>query len=464
MAQIDSPSASRSVRRGFGFWAVAVAFTAAMAFTTVPTPLWSLYAQRDHLSSLTVTVVFAVYALAVALSLLLVGHLSDSRGRRRVLLPALTLEILAGIVFLVWPALPGLLLARVSSGLGVGAVTATAMAWLSDLGGAGRRAQIVATGANLGGLGLGGLISGLLAQWARDPLIVPFAVFTGGLLLASVVLMAVPETRGRRSPRPRYRPQRVSVPAASRGRFFAAALGTAITFAVFGLLTSLAPSFLAGSLHQPSHALAGAVSFAVFAAAALAQTLAGSRSSQKLLAAAIPALLAGVSLLTIAVWLPSPSFGVFLAGDIVVGAGGGLMFKGAIATVSEISAEEHRAEALAGVFLAAYLGLSAPVIGLGALTQIASTRVSLLAFAGLLTAGILAATPALLGRRRAPILQTTTTSSDRSHGATDGPRDEPARPHRPPVLREADASLKRLGAKGCCLPNAAGSTRNSQPK
>ena len=385
---------------GFGFWAVAFAFATVMAFTTVPTPLWSLYAQRDRFSSLTVTIAFAVYALAVALSLFLIGHLSDSYGRRRVLMPALALEILAGLVFVVWSSLPALLVARVLSGLGIGAVTATAMAWLSELGGAGSgRGQVVATGANLGGLGLGGLISGVLAQWVGDPLRVPFLVFAAVLLLAWVVLLAAPETRGRVSPRPRYRPQRVSVPPRSRGRFFAAAVGAGITFAVFGLLTSLAPSFLAGTLHQPSHALAGAVSFAGFATAALAQTLTASRTTQQLLAAAIPALLAGLGLLTIAVWLPSPSFGVFLAGDVVVGAGCGLMFKGAIATVSEISAQEHRAEALAGVFLAAYLGLAGPVIGLGALTQIASTRVSLLVFAGLLALGILAATPALLGRR-----------------------------------------------------------------
>ena len=82
------------------------------------------------------------------------------------------------------------------------------------------------------------------------------------------------------------------MPAHSRGRFLAAALGAAIAFAVFGLLTSLAPSFLAGTLHQPSHLLAGAVSFAAFATAALAQTLTGSRSAHWLLAAAIPTLLA----------------------------------------------------------------------------------------------------------------------------------------------------------------------------
>ena len=120
---------------------MALAFTTAMAFTTVPTPLWSLYAQRDRFSSLTVTIAFAVYAVAVAVSLFLAGHVSDWYGRRRVLMPALALEIVAAAVFLAWPALPGLLVARVLSGLGVGAVTATATAWLSELGGArGRRA------------------------------------------------------------------------------------------------------------------------------------------------------------------------------------------------------------------------------------------------------------------------------------------------------------------------------------
>jgi MFS family permease len=191
----------------------------------------------------------------------------------------------------------------------------------------------------------------------------------------------------------------VSVPSSARPRFFAAAVGAAITFALFGLITSLAPSFLAETLHEPSRALAGAVSFAMFAAAALAQTLTGARPPQQLVAAGIPALLTGTALLTVAVLLPTPSFGLFAAGDLIAGAGAGLMFKGAIGTVSEISLPESRAEALAGLYLAAYLGLSGPVIGLGALTQVASTRVSLLVFSGLLALGIFVATSALLGSR-----------------------------------------------------------------
>ena len=125
----DDTTDSTTPRHRAGFWVVAAAFTAAMAITTVPTPLWSLYAQRDRFSSLTVTVAFAVYAVAVAFSLFLAGHVSDWYGRRRVLMPALALEVVAAVVFLAWPALPGLLVARVLSGLAVGAETATATAW-----------------------------------------------------------------------------------------------------------------------------------------------------------------------------------------------------------------------------------------------------------------------------------------------------------------------------------------------
>jgi MFS family permease len=400
-----APPSSSLRKGGLWFWAVAAAFMVVMAFTTAPTPLWSLFAQHDRFSSLTITIVFAAYAVAVALSLFLAGHLSDWYGRRRMVAGGLALNLIAAVVFVVWPELPGLFVARVVSGLGVGVVTATATAWLAELdlaprpAGSRGRAQIVAAAANLGGLGLGGLVAGILAQSAGHPLTLPFLVLGGAMALALLAISFAPETHTPPPARPRYRPQRVSVPQGSRARFFAAGISATITFALFGLITSLAPSFLAGTLHQSSRALAGAVSFAMFAAAAVAQTMTGARPPQQLLARAIPALLIGIGLLTASVWLPTPSFSLFLAGDLVAGAGAGLMFKGGIGTVSEISLPEHRAEALAGLYLAAYIGLAGPVIALGALTQIASTRLSLLAFSGLLVVAIFAAAPTLLGSR-----------------------------------------------------------------
>ncbi len=87
-----------------------------MAFTTVPTPLWSCTrsatGSRRSRSRLRLP-----STRSVALSLFFVGHLSDSYGRRRVLMPALAMEILAALVFVAWSSLPALLVARVLSGL-----------------------------------------------------------------------------------------------------------------------------------------------------------------------------------------------------------------------------------------------------------------------------------------------------------------------------------------------------------
>jgi MFS family permease len=391
-------------RYRLGFWGVALAFTIALAFTTVPTPLWSLYARRDGFSSFMIAVIFAAYAVGVVVSLFLAGHVSDWYGRRRVLAAGLLVNVVAGVAFVLWPEVPGLLVARTLSGVGIGAVTATATAWLVELhagyrtAGDRRPAEGVASAANLGGLGAGALVSGMLAQWAPGPLSVPFEVFIAALVVALVLVLLAPETRRPARPLPSYHPQRVSMPPSARSSFLAAATAAAITFAVFGLLTSLAPSFLAGTLHDRSHALAGAITFAVFATAALTQRLTASRTPGELLASAIPAMLLGLGLLTVAVWLPHPSLVAFVAGVVVTGLGSGLMFRGAMGTVSALASEDHRAEALAGLFLAAYVGLAVPVVGLGVLTQLLTAQLSLLVFAGLLAAALLLVTPELLGR------------------------------------------------------------------
>jgi MFS family permease len=393
---------SRSVPRAgslptsVAFWAVAFAYLVVMALSAVPAPLYVLYEQRDHLSSLVVTVIFAIYALGVVASLMLAGHTSDWLGRRRVLVPAVLLNAVSAAVFIVWPALPGLLLARVLSGLSVGAMTATATAYLAELHIAGRsrtpgrRAELVATAASLGGIGLGPLAGGLLAQFVRDPLVVPYAVLGLLAVAAAVLVQFAPETVYV-AERPRYHRQRVSLPPSGRARFIAATAGGVVAFAVFGLFTSLAPSFVAGTLGYRSHALAGAVAFLVFAAGAVAQSWGGPRGgprldARRLAGVGVVLLPAGLALLSLATW--RPSLPAFVAGGLLAGAGAGVLFKGGINSVLELAPRAARAEALAGFFLAAYLGLSAPIIGLGLATQYVSARVGLLAFSGVLTVAV----------------------------------------------------------------------------
>src|SRR5487761_1271325 len=266
MPQSDfSAPAEPRRHHSIGFWIAAVAFLLNMGFSAVPTPLYVLYQQRDHFSNLTVTVVYAVYAVGVIGSLFLGGHLSDWVGRRHILVAALATSVVSTVIFIFVPSLAGLVVARIVSGVSVGLTTATATSYLAELHSTARpqatarRAEVVATAANLGGIGLGPLAAGLLAQFAPAPLRLPFVVFGGVLIVLAVAVALSPETvRRRPQPRPAYRPQRLAVPGHSRGTFFAAVFAGMAAFAVYGVFNSLVPSFLAGTLHQSSHAVSGA--------------------------------------------------------------------------------------------------------------------------------------------------------------------------------------------------------------
>jgi MFS family permease len=182
------------------------------------------------------------------------------------------------------------------------------------------------------------------------------------------------------------------VPARHRPAFYAASAAAAAEFALFGLFTSLAPGFIGGTLHDTSHALAGAATFAVFGAAALAQIVVSRAPLRRQLALGLVALTAGLALVTAAFWLAS--LALLLAGGVLAGGGAGAAFKGSVTTVLGIARPEARGEALAGLFLAGYAGLAVPVIALGVATQLLSARLAVLGFAALLAAVV-----ALVSRR-----------------------------------------------------------------
>nr|WTB28909.1 MFS transporter [Streptomyces sp. NBC_00830] len=384
----------RQRHHSFGFWITTLAFLVNMGFSAVPTPLYVLYQRRDHFSTIVITVVFAVYAVGVIASLFFAGHVSDWIGRKRVLVPALLLNIVSALIFVFAPSLPGLLAARIASGVSVGLTTATATAYLGELHlgtwsgrtGSPRRSQIVATAANLGGIGFGPLVAGLLAQYAPRPLVLPYVVFLVALAVLAVLVALSPETADLPDPAPRYRPQRIAVPEHARRMFFAAVTTALASFAVYGIFTSLVPSFLAGTLHESSHAVAGAVVFAAFASGAAAQ-IALNRAGLALTLRTGPLVLVpGLALLVAGIWLPS--LAVFVIGGVLTGAGAGLAFKSALIAAGAAAPPESRAEVLAFFFLGAYIGLSVPVVGLGIATQYVSARVVMLVFVVIVVAAV----------------------------------------------------------------------------
>jgi MFS family permease len=383
-------------RRG-GFAAVALALAVAMLSTTLPTPLYPLYRERFGLSELMITVIFATYAVGVIVSLLLFGRFSDQVGRRRMLLPGLALAAVSAAVFLLADGLAFLLVGRILSGLSAGIFTGTATATLVDLASAGRRgrATLVATIANVGGLGCGPLLAGVLSQWAPSPLELTFWVDLALLVPAALGIWAIPEPVAA-ARRPRLRPQGLTVPRELRATFTQAALAAFAGAAVLGLFTAVAPAFLGQELGMTNRAAIGLVVFAVFAASTVGQAMLELLPESVAMPGGCLALIGGMALL--ALGLAFSSLALLVLGGVVAGFGQGLTFRAGLAALNAGAPAERRAEVASSFFVVLYVGLAIPVIGEGLLAREVGLRPAGLVFAGVvaaLSAGVLA----LLDRR-----------------------------------------------------------------
>jgi MFS family permease len=157
---------------------------------TLPTPLYVMYRETFRFSTLTLTLIFAVYVVGSLGALFFFGRVSDQIGRRRVVLPAIGLAGLSALLFLV--AFDEFMLggARLLGGLAIGVAAGAGTAWIAELepDHDRRRATLITVVSTMAGVGSGPLISGLLADFAPWPLRLPFLLDLA--LLAVVAALA----------------------------------------------------------------------------------------------------------------------------------------------------------------------------------------------------------------------------------------------------------------------------------
>ena len=188
------------MRHRSGFWAATFAFLIVMAVATLPSPLYGLYRTRDHLSALTITVVFAIFAASTIVVLQRDSFIAGRIGLRGTMIAAVGTMIVAMGVLAAWKDLPGLLIGRLITGVSVGLAAGTAITYLvglrlhADPEASATRARTIGTSVTVGALGIGPLIAGGLAQWVTAPLTVPYLVFIALGLAALLGLWAAPET------------------------------------------------------------------------------------------------------------------------------------------------------------------------------------------------------------------------------------------------------------------------------
>jgi MFS family permease len=354
--------------RDAGFWLVGTILVLMLFSSSVPSPMYVIYQQRWQMSATMITVVFAIYAVAVLFALLVFGSLSDQIGRRPVLLVSIGLVVISMAIFAGAQGVSWLLVARAVQGLGVGLATGAMSAALVELAppnAPGRGTLVNGVGPTLG-MALGALIAGLLVQYAPAPTVLSYLVLLGAFVLTAVGVRFMPETAQHTGP-VRIRPRRISVPQASRRAFALLSLALIAVWAVGGFYLSLGPSLAVDVLHSTNHLIGGLTVAVLAGVASIGQVALGKTVPTRTALIGLVSLLVGLALLLVT--LATESAVVFFVGTAVLGAGWGTTFLGAFRLLAGLAEPARRGELMAAVYVVAYLAMSVPVVVAGLITS-----------------------------------------------------------------------------------------------
>jgi MFS family permease len=389
----------RALPRAASFWLVAVVLTLLLFAATAPSPLYRRYEAQLRFSAATLTAVFAVYAIAVLITLLVFGTLSDYLGRRSVIIAALAVSIGACALFLTAHGVAVLFAARVLQGIAVGLATGALGAALLDL--QPRRsglAPVVNSAATSMGLAAGALGTSALVQYAPAPTHLVWWLLIGGLIIAIAGILMIPESAAPHAGVLSSLRPRVEIPPRARGTFALAVPCLIAVWALGGLYLSLGPSLAVQELRSPNDLWGGLVIFLLTGIGSAAAVTFRRINPPTAMLAGCLFLLAGTAVTLVAI--ATTTAATFLVGTAVAGIGFGVAFLGAFRTVAALADPSQRAGLVAAIYTVNYLAFSIPALIAGVAVTHYGLRPTALVYCAVIAALAAAAVASLIVRRR----------------------------------------------------------------
>ncbi|NRQ50788.1 MFS transporter [Aeromicrobium stalagmiti] len=377
-----------------GFALAVLAVLALMAGASAPSPFYPVLQQELGFSAATMTGIFAVYAVALLVTLLFAGSVSDHLGRRPVVSAGLIVLAVSMLAFWHADSVSMLFTARVVQGVAAGLLMSSLSAMVVDLEPphlAGLAATLNSV-SPLAGLALGALASGLLMDHTSSALAWVFASLTALFVLLAAVVWLVPETAPRQEGLLSSLKPRVGIPAVALPAFLRSAPALLAGWATGGLYLSLGAPLVAQELGRSLHVEQGLVVTVLTGSGAAACFVVRGWTSRRITIIGTVALSVGTALTLAA--LAAGSYVGFVAAGLVAGIGFGMSFLGIMRSITPLAPPHERGELFASVFVISYLafgipavaaGIAAPHIGLAETTYVyGGTVVVLSAVAALL--------------------------------------------------------------------------------
>ncbi|WP_241386399.1 MFS transporter [Rhodococcus sp. CH91] len=365
---MTAPVRPRGRIRTFGFAVAGLGAFTLTASSSAPSPLYPVYQQMWGFSAATLTVVFAVYVLALLAALVTVGSLSDHIGRRPVIVAALLLLAVSMIVFVLSPGVEGLIVARILQGLAVGAATSALAAAVIEMQPNAHIGPLINTAAPSLGLALGAAGAGVLVQFAPFPTVLSYVVVAVLAAALAAALIFVPETSPSVGFPSRRAALRSLVPSASvprevRGRYLLILPSLMSAWALGGLYMSLGPSIVDSVFDVHNRLAAGLAIATLFTSGTLAATTMARRDPHRIVVVGAALLASGLAVVITA--LLTGWVAVYYAGTAVAGFGWGSTFVGAMSVVGSLGRAHERGRIFATTFVVCYFAFSVPAMAAG---------------------------------------------------------------------------------------------------
>ena len=383
------------LHRQTSFWLLASVLALLLSAASAPSPLYRVYQNLWNFSPLTLTALYASYALGGLAALLTTGSLSDYLGRRPVLSIGLAIQAIAMLLFVVADDVMVLFAARILSGVGIGIAVGAISGWLLDLSppNDSQLGSVVNGAGLLLGLGGGALVAGLLVQFGPDPLHLVYWLLAVAYLVGMVVLVAIPDpVRRRPGWRASMRPT-VGIPPPARATFIAATPAIVGMWALGGLYLALGPSLAVAMLTTDSRLAGGLVIFALAGTGAAASFVVRRADPNRLLVRGSAVVIAGVAVSLFGVL--GTYVAMLYAGSIIAGIGLGAGFSAFVRVTAPLAPPERRGALVAAIYVVTYLSFSVPTIIGGAAVTIFGLRAAtygygivVMALAGMTTVAV----------------------------------------------------------------------------
>ncbi|WP_102193797.1 MFS transporter [Microbacterium aurantiacum] len=363
-------SPRNGVSTRFGFALAIVAQILMMTGASAPSPFYPVLAHDIGFEAIVITAIFAVYAVALLLTLLTAGSLSDHVGRRPVVIAGFVL--LAGSMLLFWHAdsIGLLVLARIVQGIASGLLLSALSAAVLDFAPPARPATAALWNALAPGIGLavGALLSGIALDVAGEPLLDVFAPLSGVYIVLALLFFFVPETAPRTPGVWASLSFRLSIPVNIRADFWRAAPAVIAGWATGGLFLSLGANIVHEELGGGAHIWQGLAVAVLAGSGALTAFVMRRRTPRTITIFGTSALAAGTALSLVALALGSLPAYLVAAG--VTGMGFGTAFSGVVASLAPRIPATQRADTFAVIFLLAYLAFGVPAVIAGMLVGV----------------------------------------------------------------------------------------------